>query len=468
MSLSGSVKHVELEPVYYNANQRVEFRLHPDKLYSTDLILSNLGVSRAANQGRLNKWCGVYGTITNLTLFDGNTELSNLTDLGRWGGFKMANKSNQYNNSVASYYHGCDGTSHIMTLTDRRDQQAGGLIGGEKVMQGDTRVMATTAGQVGVNGTFKGLLRLRQMFDLLSSMQYIDTSVFRNFRIVCELSNAPNRIVGANQNVANLTTTRPLLVAQEIVDEDILDSAMGKMGNVVYTEIENDLVQIPTGGGLNPAAAAVPPLVTNVAGGRYATQRSNFHINAFDNKTLGRMLLWKQPSVPINQNNQNNGDAGKGLFSSSGFLGEKAQVKINGRNVFARSGVEGDNRRLAHMVDSWGVMALAPMQYGLGNQSPDATLRQGTLQDGNEVIGNLSFVGLDLGNEKCQDLQIDFERTIVMMATQAVGGGNGGGIGDTARTANSKYNAAHDLAIWCEVKKAIVPNKDGSYNVVYV
>lgn len=458
MSLSGSVKHVEIEPVYYSANQRVEFRLHPDKLYSTDLILANIGVSRAANQGRLNKWSGVYGTITNMTLFDGNTELSNLTDVGRWSGFKMATKSNQYNSSIASYYHGSDGTGHIMSLTDRRDTQANNRIIGQKVVQADTRTMGTTAAAFGVAGTFKGLLRLRMIYDLLSSMQYIDTSVFKNFRIVCELSNDPTRILGANQNVANATTTRPMLVAQEIIDEDIIASAMGKMGNVVYTEIENDRVQIPNGAGL----------VTNVAGGRYALQENTFHISAFNSKTIGRMLMWKEPTLPININNQNNGDAGKGIYSSTGFLDEQAQVRVNGRSIFARSGVQGDNRRLAHMVDSWGVMSLAPFQYGLAPQSPDATLRQTLIQDGNEVFGNLSFIGLDLGNEKCQDLQVDLQRRLCFMATTAEGGGAGAGIGDTARTANSKYNSAHQLALWAEVKKAIVPNKDGTYNVVYV
>ena len=106
MSLSSSVHSKEIEGVYYQQNGRVEFRLHPNKLYSTDLIVSNLGVSKVANNERMHKWCGVYGCITNAIIYDGNTVLSQLTDLGEWSGFKNLTRENQYNESVSSYYNG--------------------------------------------------------------------------------------------------------------------------------------------------------------------------------------------------------------------------------------------------------------------------------------------------------------------------------------------------------------------------
>ena len=63
MSLSSSVKTKEIEAVYYQQNGRVEFRLQPDKLYSTDLIIGNLGIFKAANQTSYHPWAGVYGSV---------------------------------------------------------------------------------------------------------------------------------------------------------------------------------------------------------------------------------------------------------------------------------------------------------------------------------------------------------------------------------------------------------------------
>jgi len=77
-----------------------------------------------------------------------------------------------------------------------------------------------------------------------------------------------------------------------------------------------------------------------------------------------------------------------------------------------------------------------------------------------------------MGGEKCSDLQIDLTRRGFFLASVAVGGGAGATddtyTTDAARTVASKYNAAHNMGIYCEVKKAIVMAKDGSYTVVYV
>tara|TARA_R110002072_G_scaffold97278_2_gene213871 strand:+ start:135 stop:1517 length:1383 start_codon:yes stop_codon:yes gene_type:complete len=460
MSLSSSVHSKEIEAVYYQQNSRVEFRLLPDKLYSTDLIVANLGIAKAANTGtNYGKWAGIVGQVTNATLYDGNTELSNLSDLAFWSGFKMFNKENQYSESVAHYYSAANHINYF-DRSDLNSTDNGTINFGAKLVDDSIRSLQP---EILEANTFKGQIKLRMVFDLLSKMSYIDTSIFKNFRIVLELSNDVNRIMRGRQDDSDLSTTRPFLVAHEVIDPSILEGVMGKMGNVVYDEIEDDLVQIP----------AVPGLL-NTADGKYQTQVNNYHISAFNSKTLGRILLWKQPANKANQRDvaADGSAAGFGIYNSDSFLGEVEQVRINGRNVLPRSGVVGSNRRLGHMVDSWGNCSMSPFNVGLANISPIAVARTRISGNGNQDFGCLDFVGLDMGGEKCADLQIDLSRRGFFLASVAIGGG-GGATDDTyttdaARTVASKYNAAHNMGIYCEVKKAIVMSKDGSYSVVYV
>tara|TARA_R110001606_G_scaffold361578_1_gene514723 strand:+ start:1953 stop:3335 length:1383 start_codon:yes stop_codon:yes gene_type:complete len=460
MSLSSSVKTKEIEAVYYQQNGRVEFRFQPNKLYSTDVIISNLGVSKSANQTQLSKWCGVYGCVTNATLFDGNTELSNISDVGFWSGFKMFKKENQFSESVSQYYNGGNlGKNWNQSDTNTNCVASAGVDNfGAKMQDADLRDLDTLDTE---SGTFKGQLKLRELFDILNKMSYIDTSIFKNFRVVLELSNLTNRILKGRQDDVGLNTTRPFMVAHEVVDEEILSNMMGRMGNIVYTEMEDDSVQIPAITGLTNAS-------------RYKTQINNYHLNSFNNKSLGRILLWKQPADAGNHRDVTADGSVKcmGIYNSDVFLQEIEQIRINGRNVLARSGIEGSgNRKLAHMVDSWGVCSLAPLNSGLANSAPDGIPRQRILDNGNADIGALDFVGLDLGGEKCTDLQIDLTRTGIFLATVAAGGAgatDGFYANDANRTTASTYNSIHNLAIWCEVTKALVMSKDGSYNVVYV
>ena len=459
MSLSSSVKTKEIEAVYYQQNGRVEFRLQPDKLYSTDLIIGNLGILKAADQTSYHPWAGVYGSVKNATLFDGNTELSNLSDLGAWSGFKMLNKSNQYSKSISTYYNGArHGSLWNYSDTNANCVAAGGLLNHGASISNATEFRDLITKNL-ESTTYKGLLKLRQVFDLLNKLSYVDTSIFKNFRIVLEFDVNDNRVIGGRSGDGDCSTTRPFLLAHEVIDEEILGSMMGRMGNIIYEEIENDQTQIPAVTGM-----------TNTA--RYVEQVNNYHVSAFNGKMVGRLLLWKQPSQQVNQRQMttNGSVAGMGVFNSTGFLGEAEQVRINGRNVIARSGIVGSNRRLAHVVDTWGECSIPTFGNGLAYAEATAIPRSRIVREGNEDYGNLDFVGVDLAGERCSDLQIDLTRRGLFLNSDGEDDKTGanGYLNDTVRTANSKYNSAHNLSIWCEIKKAIVPDKQGGYNVVYV
>ena len=458
MSYSNQVKIHEIEPVYYAQSQRAEFRLPPDKIFTTNLAIENMGLIKNANQARYSKWAGVYGTVKNLLILDGNVELVNLQRVHMWSGFKQFLHSNQYNESVGPYYTG-GLMSNIWNQRDVTGNQAAGLIFGAKLQEGTIRALATNTTEP---TTYKGRMMLSEILDLLSNMTHIDTSVFRNFRVIVEYQSPAEAITRAVRNNQNngvtVNSTRPFLTAEEILDEETVNSIMGKLQPIEYKVIEQDVASLPA------VAAAAGAGVTDTA--RTPTQQQTYHISGFNNKTLERILIWKQPTAAVNIQDAANGgqDAGHGIYNSVGFFKEKYQLRINGRNVFARSGLDKDNQRLAMMCDTWGANAsLTPFNAGLAYKSPNATLRSSLIQTGNQDIGILDFDSADLGMTKEQDLQLDFERTGFFNDNA---GGVGGSVGQTAQ---SKYNQTYSLVMFAEVRKAIVPSSSGlGYNVVYV
>jgi len=485
MSQGNDLKEVQLEPVYYVANQRAEFRLPEGRIFSTDLFLANLGMTcSSASPGQYGKYAGVYGTLTNVTLYDGNVVLSNINDTGRWAGFKMFNKGDDYAQGVGRYMNYAN-TSYIFNNTDIRSLQdqvkrtttsgkdlykarGAGLLEGN--IKGD---ITLRTGEIGLSGTPRGMLRMRHVFDFLNNMPFIDTSFFKDFRIVVEMSGDPVRTLradvalaatGADAGVilgasAGYVTTRPLLFIHELVDEELKSGLMGKTPNFAWNEIEEDVVRV--------VDTAVPS-TTNPT----PLQSLTFHVNGFNNKRLGRLLMCKEPTGNILRQivepagSDNRGRvAGNGPFNSYCCLNEKEQIRVNGRNIFARAGIEGSNRRLAHMVDSWGNCALNPFGASLAYiEAKDQTRAFIVGSRGSEMIGNEDFVGVDLAGELVTDLQIDFSRNGVFNELPNATGN----INEGAQV--SKYNKALNLVLIAEAKKQLVmdASQPRGYSIQYL
>ena len=454
MSYSNSVIVHEIEPVYYAANQRAEFRLPPDKIYSSNLILSNLGLTKTASQSPYHQVPGVYGICKSISLFDGNVELTSLQNSHLWAGFKQLQHSNQYNESVGPYYCG-NLLSNAFETRDLSGNAAGTggncAVTGARIVRGTIRTMETA---VTSEDAYKGQMKMAEIVDLLANMPYIDTSVFKKFRVVIEFHSASDLMVFAQalekDNVASITTTRPFLIAEEMTGQAV-DAMMGKMQPIEYTVIEQDIASLDA---IVPTAGASATDNT-----RTPLQPKTFHISGYNNKTVEKILIWKQPTLKTNyqvDGGENGRDVGWGVYSSMAFLGEKCQIRVNGRNIWARSGIDRPNSRLAYMADSWGDSSIATFLNGMTFQAADAAPRNLNWKiDGNGDCGTQDFIGIDLGLEKVQDLQIDFER-------------KGFFCEDDAQTALSKYNSAYNLRIFAEVRKAIVPSGNGGYNVIYV
>lgn len=454
MEYSNSIKIHELEPLYYSANSRVEFRLPTDKVYTNTLRLCNVGVTKSvvgANEN-YNKLAGVAGGIRSMHILDGNVEIQALTRANEWAAIKHSFKSNQSNNDLGV---GLELTrkSALFDLTDATSLQGGTAAAtpalqassqrarGAKIVEGGMRFNASLAG-TSDRLTSRGQLDLSDYLGFLQSVNYLDTSVMKDLKLVIEYDVNHLAVMDAGQDTGDLQTTRPLLVVEEIIDPEVVASVKGKPPQAIqYKIIENDIVSVPA---ITQSAAIPNPI-----------QPQTFHLHAFNNKSVDRMLV-KTATTLATTETSGNSAVMYGLYNSHAMLKQKNQVRVNGMNIFARDGISNENERLALHADTWSPNgAIMPYQQGLAFKAPDDTLRTDTVLIGNEAIGSQSYFSCDLAGEKVRDLQLDYERM-----------GFRSSISDAQRGL-CKYNSALNLIVFAEVQKAIIFTGSG-YNVVYV
>ena len=124
-------------------------------------------------------------------------------------------------------------------------------------------------GNLLLSKTGKASVYANEMLPILNALPYLDTSVFKNLRLVVEYNMTAASIIRENQGDV-LTTIRPLLVVEEVIDPGQVASVQGKMGNVVYENVETDRNLLPS----------LSTITVDTE------QTTNFHVNSFNNKTL--------------------------------------------------------------------------------------------------------------------------------------------------------------------------------------
>lgn len=439
MEYSNDIKIHELEPLYYSPNNRVEFRLQSGKLYTNTIRLCNLGVSKSANQTQLNKLAGCASLIRSMSILDGNVEIQSLTRANEWCAIKHSFKSNQYNEDLGSVLNLTQKSAHY-NICDATGLQNGDRSRGKKIVEGGLRANIS-ATNVNDRRTAKGQLDLSDYMGFLQAVPYLDTSIFKDLKVVIEFDIDPVNIFSGQQNTGVVTTVRPFIVVEEIVNPEIVEANLGKdLSAISYKVIENDVVTVPA---IVPDAQNPNPIVPQT-----------FHIHGFNNKSVDRVLVKTRTTLATTENIANN-NVMYGVYNSQAMLGQKNQIRVNGMNVYARDGITKDNQRLAGVVDTWGGnMSIMNYQQGLAFKSADAVARNDIFNMGNELVGSQSYFACDLAGQTVRDLQLDYERRGFFNATGA-------------QFALCKYNSALNLIIFAEVKKAIIIS-GGSYNVVYV
>ena len=434
---SNQLKTHIIDPVYDRTNFRTEFRLEPESLYLCDARLVNIGATSASGGKTFNELVGCYGVIKQISLQDDSQVLDQLLEANKFLAFKQYNKPNQVSQDLSVHL-----TQNSIASASSQN------VGAQTVAKIETWNVVGNAS--GTNASpyagSLGWLSLKEVFPLLGALDtqnkgIVDTTFFKNLKVVIEYHTDPNEYMkDASDTVPQ--TVEPQLIIDEIIGENPLSKYKGFQG-VSYKSIEHDRVICP----------AVAPTATVTL----SPQSNVFHLHGFNNKTVGRMLIIKSPTLEANYKAGNDNIAG-GKLGSHNQNGESLIVEVNGSNVFSGSGLTGDNQRLGMLHDSWGECS----SYNFCNEQAyveaDAVNRNTRVKTGTLDMGILDYTGFTINGE-VKDLQLKFNRNGVSQV-------NASSFRQDATTA-SPYNTALEVNVYAEVMKNISVAGE-AYTVNYV
>ena len=415
---SGDVQTLYLDPKSFVDGNRAVFELNGHHLaILPNIRLLDNGVFGQAD-GLYNALVGADSIITDVVLYDGRTELSRLSKFGSFRGFEAQNQGNVKTKSLRS-----PKTGSRIGYEQAADDKLMDFIGSSQPV--------TKAARADSDGS---MIDLREILPMLNSVTHLPVDVFQNLRLEITYNTA-----AANQILADITNTiTGMLIPQlaiDVLDDEVLVKKMNRtLKNAQWLEIESDQVLYPISandGGANDQGVK---------------ETKNFKLDGFKNKSVERVLMVKQLSNPAGYLT-GNAVNGWGKFGSAAFFNEEVQVRVNGSNLFPKSGIVGDHERLAYVADTWGETFAFP---GSNNLDVDSGLVVGSdAADGRLKGGTLSYVGFYVG-EKVVDMQIVHSRQ---------------GLQDTG--AYRPTTSAVNCIYFAEIKKALVINPDG-YQIVYL
>ena len=437
MSSYGNITTRIIDSVFDRANLRVEFRLPADSLYLSNMRLVGLGIFSNNAATSYNELLGALGGVKNISVFDGSTLLEQMNRAEILNAFKAQQRPNDENLSNNRHLkHNALGFN-----VQGEYSVTAGAINPNTIQLVEQNPQAN-------NVNSRAWVSLKDHLSFFRSSMVIPTNVFRQFRIVVEYFTSGAMAQATSVNNATLSTglsatgdPNVLLLVDEMNDGDMKNSMMSNYNGVVYRPIENDSVQIPAITGL-----------ANTAADQEKEQSNSFLVNGFNNKRLVRLLAVNTPndSATFTNGNDNTNLGGKG---STAQHKQTFQVRVNGKNKLAGEGISASstgavgNRRLAHLVDSWGnaniIQGGNVTCYGQDlATTPPVTVSAAV----RNYIGNQDYVGLVV-DERVQELQVFTDRSGVF--------------------GNDDTSQGLTLNLFGEVEKAVVMRGNNEYNVVY-
>ena len=450
---SSNVKTQLIDPVFDYENNRTEFRFPTGTVFLSNVRLVNIGATFTPPDGNAyapmyNALTGAYGVLKNIFLYDGNTVLDSIQNCDRWVGFKNFIKTNDTcsnlnnvlsKNSLGFVYDGID------TQQDGAVDVYNSLTGSSKILPFIEPVAILRTEDT----TPQAWLSLKDLLPMVKAIAYLDTTVFKNLRLVLEYTKTKTDYALETNNLT-FSTVQPLLIADELTQGDTKDKLMGVFEGIGFVAMETDRIVIPA---LNPTELDPTP-----------SQSVNSQVQGFNSKKVNRMVVMKTPSSR---------ETFSTLYDNRGSvaqLSEVHQLRINGQNLYPFDGLKGDNIVASKCVDIWGNACLplggAPYMATwfpitppanepidedfldkITNHFPEALAR----------MGETSYICANLSGERVREFQFSYSRKGLRNP--------GAGL---AQQKNQRYNQQLTLLIFAEVQKAIIPVKGGGYTVTYV
>lgn len=409
---SGDVRNELLEPSVHNSNPnsgRSEFRIKGDVLPS--LKLMNTGSFGDATASALD-FVGALGNIKHISLYDGRMELTSVRNFNDVMSFKSLNKDNHSNSDIDRFLK-----RHKIGYQSRHDDQVNFYARKNMIRNDVSNAFTATDDQKSANALY---FDLRECFNMLQSVPILSDKVFSQLRLVIEYETDTRKIF--NDQTKTESHKRPLLAVDRVMNPVIATNLINSISAVSWVEEEHDRVNVDA----------------TTAG---TVQKTSKRVLGFNNKYVNRLRV-RKGFQNLADNVNANVVVEPGPYQSIAGRDEVMQLVVNGRALFPRAGLEGNNRRLAHLVDTHGEMNLAPD----ANQNFSSDYNNVSLST--NKAGKLDFFGTTLGAQ-VRELQLEFTRT-----------------GQTDGTAPSRYNSALTLLITGEVSKVLQVG-NGSYRISY-
>jgi hypothetical protein len=279
--------------------------------------------------------------------------------------------------------------------------------------------------------TTSAWLSLRDLFPMLASVVQLNTSVFKNLRLVIEFSKdfrdyavELNELEGL---VHKFTTLQPLLCVDEMVGESPMKKTiMAKFDPISFNAIEQDRVRLPAIVGRNRVS-------------------NTFQIQGFNNKRVNRVCVQK-----VRAKTSANVSPLLGNMGSPAMLDEKHQWRINGSNLYPYQ-ISQYNETLALCNDTWGTSTqpLGGAPFVGTDKLSIATEDEINIKLhyplSRELLGETSYICGNFYGTRINELQLTYERF--------------------AEGVDRQYGEALTLLMFAEVQKVIVPSKAGGYIV---
>tara|TARA_R110002153_G_scaffold226462_4_gene379130 strand:- start:1651 stop:2874 length:1224 start_codon:yes stop_codon:yes gene_type:complete len=403
--LSGNqIKTRIIDPTRYRANVNCEFKLDDvDVSYLPNMRLINLGVTGAATQTPQDIG-GLANLIHDIRLYDGREEIDSLRYAGQWMSFQQLRDSNSKNVSVNNNLL----KSNVGSIIARNSTSIQVLDAAD--------VSENTLNTAESTTKAKAHLDLRELLGSLSQMNYLDSSVFKNLRLVIEFETDINFI--QHKVGQDMTTIQPALVV------DYTTAPNAPMRNISWLAIEHDEYSLPAAAAAAGATSALQ-------------QQSNNRINGFNNKSVERLLFVKQYSSNSIYNDGT--DIDKFSTGSIANYRESWQFRVNGQNVMPTA-IDSDSKIQVLMADTWGDIN-APLASNLYNFINKTELDEAK-------VGKFAYAGVTI-SDYVKSLDVEHSRFVL------------------DDTSNKKTNSGQRVHVFGEVRKSLVV-KGGEYMVSYV
>ena len=433
---STSLRTQYLNPRTHLKNKQTEFRFDKNTMYTSSIRLLNVAVIRDTSVAGYNRRAGILSLFKNVRLLDGSRELCSLRNGVDYLAFKNINTTNEKLHNMNDFLH-----KSFAALELRNT--------------GDVHAASDSINQVTMNidnfdDTKSGYVNLSLILPLLSSLPALDTSVFKNLRLVIEYSDVA-KFVSENKTGV-YTISEPVLAADEIIGQKKQAAMKAALkGAIVWNEIEHDLFQVPTG--VQPAAAL-----------GQSVQEVNKVITGFDNKYVSRILLVKTFNDKTLNYDTTGARAnivkGDGNLVSLAMFKDELNVRHKGSNMFNGDALANAGFRQMLLQETWGDVVIPPFgaltMVGLDdpiNQARNVSGVNKTLATTffqSSLVGQCDYIGFQV-EDYVKQLQFNYKRTIVK--------------DDDASLKNS---VAMDVHIYGEVRKQLSFTSNGDYDISYV